>query len=221
MRRALIALLTVPLLFLVAVGCGSDSPSTSVDKVTVKGQEGKQPKVSFDKPLKASKTRSKVLKPGSGDKVTKGEHVVVNYVGVNGRTAKPFDSSWKNGQPVPFQMDETKTLKGFVKALVGKKVGSRVLMTIPPKDGYGKQGQSQAKIKGTDTLVFVVDVKKAYKPLPHAEGKRVSPPKGLAQVDTNKKGEPTGVTVPKGAKPPEKLTTAPLIKGDGAKIGKD
>ena len=31
-------------------------------------------------------------------------------------------------------------------------------MVVPPEDGYGKQGNPQAGIKGTDTLVFVVDV---------------------------------------------------------------
>jgi peptidylprolyl isomerase len=32
------------------------------------------------------------------------------------------------------------------------------MLVIPPSDGYGKTGNSQAGIKGTDTLVFVVDV---------------------------------------------------------------
>jgi predicted sulfurtransferase len=41
--------------------------------------------------------------------------------------------------------------------LVGKTVGSRVLMVVPPADGYGAAG-SPPKISGTDTLVFVVDI---------------------------------------------------------------
>ena len=43
----------------------------------------------------------------------------------------------------------------------GKKVGSRVLLVIPPADGYGKAG-SPPKIAGNDTLVFVVDILAAY-----------------------------------------------------------
>ena len=42
--------------------------------------------------------------------------------------------------------------------LVGAKVGSRMILAIPPADGYGKQGNPQAGIKGTDTLYFVVDI---------------------------------------------------------------
>ena len=33
-----------------------------------------------------------------------------------------------------------------------------MVLAIPPKEGYGKKGQPQAGIKGTDTLYFVVDI---------------------------------------------------------------
>ena len=42
--------------------------------------------------------------------------------------------------------------------LVGVPVGSRVMLVVPPKEGYGKTGQKSAGIKGTDTLVFVIDI---------------------------------------------------------------
>ena len=33
-----------------------------------------------------------------------------------------------------------------------------MLLVIPPAQGYGTAGSAQAGIKGTDTLVFVVDI---------------------------------------------------------------
>ena len=33
-----------------------------------------------------------------------------------------------------------------------------MILAIPPADGYGKKGNDQAGIKGTDTLYFVVDI---------------------------------------------------------------
>ena len=42
--------------------------------------------------------------------------------------------------------------------LEGRTVGSRVILEIPPADGYGKEGNPDAGIKGTDTLFFVVDI---------------------------------------------------------------
>ena len=55
-------------------------------------------------------------------------------------------------------------IPGWDKGLVGQTVGSRVLLVIPPGDAYGSAGQSQAGIKGTDTLVFVVDIISAVSP---------------------------------------------------------
>ena len=37
------------------------------------------------------------------------------------------------------------------------------MLSIPPAEGYGSAGQSAAGIKGTDTLVFVVDIIDALK----------------------------------------------------------
>ena len=49
-------------------------------------------------------------------------------------------------------------VKGWDQALVGQTVGSRVVMAIPPKLGYGAKGNKDAGIKGTDTLYFVIDI---------------------------------------------------------------
>jgi len=52
-------------------------------------------------------------------------------------------------------------IKAWDSQLVGQPVGSRVLLVVPPADGYGAAG-SPPKISGTDTLVFVVDILAAY-----------------------------------------------------------
>jgi peptidylprolyl isomerase len=49
-------------------------------------------------------------------------------------------------------------VKGFGAALVGQKVGSQVVAIIPPADGYGTSGSTDGTIKGTDTMVFVIDI---------------------------------------------------------------
>jgi peptidylprolyl isomerase len=97
---------------------------------------------------------------GTGVKVTKGQTLVVQYVGVIWRTGKTFDSSWTNGAPFGFTIGASpeQVIPGWDKGLIGQTVGSRVMLTIPPADGYGSSGQSEAGIKGTDTLVFVVDI---------------------------------------------------------------
>jgi peptidylprolyl isomerase len=109
---------------------------------------------------------SKVLIKGTGPAVAPGDTVVVQYVGVNWRTGQAFDSSWKRAQPFGFTIgaNPSQVIKGWDQGLDGQTVGSRVLLVIPPADGYGKAGSPQAGIKGSDTLVFVVDILGAFGP---------------------------------------------------------
>jgi peptidylprolyl isomerase len=109
---------------------------------------------------------AKTLIKGSGPKVAKGDFVVAQYIGYNWRTKKAFNSSWASGTPFGFVIAGAKeqVIPGWDKGLVGQTAGSRVLLSIPPGDGYGKAGSPQVGIKGTDTLVFVVDIIDAIHP---------------------------------------------------------
>ncbi|WP_375389278.1 FKBP-type peptidyl-prolyl cis-trans isomerase [uncultured Amnibacterium sp.] len=92
-------------------------------------------------------------KVGTGTTVKSGDTVTVQYQGVLWRTGAVFDQSWGRS---PTSFATTDVVKGFGKALVGAKVGSQVVAIIPPSEGYGSAGQGD--IKGTDTMVFVIDV---------------------------------------------------------------
>jgi peptidylprolyl isomerase len=114
------------------------------------------PKVAVTKDITApEQTMIGLLKQGDGTVVQSGDTVTLQYQGVNLRTGKVFDQSWGKG---PTQLSTTGVIPGFAKALVGQKVGSQVIVMIPPADGYGSSGQSAAGIEGTDTLIFVIDI---------------------------------------------------------------
>jgi peptidylprolyl isomerase len=113
------------------------------------------PTITVPKTTAPTKTEIADLKKGSGATVKSGDTVTVHYTGVIWDTGTVFDSSWTDGQPATFAT--TGVIPGFSKALVGQKVGSQVVAIIPPADGYGSAGSAPA-IKGTDTLVFVVDI---------------------------------------------------------------
>ena len=72
-------------------------------------------------------------------------------------TDKVFDESYSK-EPYPTPIGTGSVVKGWDQGLVGQTVGSRVLLVLPPAEGYGAAGNAQAGIKGTDTIVFVVDV---------------------------------------------------------------
>ena len=90
--------------------------------------------------------------------VQKGQTIFVRYLGEVYDGKKPFDENFSGDTPATFPIGVGQVIKGWDKTLVGQHVGSRVLLEIPPKDGYGKKGKPEAGIKGTDTLYFVVDI---------------------------------------------------------------
>ena len=146
---------------------GTHVSSGGGDLPTVSAAQGSAPKVTIPKGVTPPTTLvTKTLIKGSGPVVTKGEFVVVQYTGVNWRTGQVFDSSWERSLPYSFKIgaSPSQVIPGWDQGLVGQTVGSRVLLVIPPKDAYGSAGQSQAGIKGTDTLVFVVDIISAVSP---------------------------------------------------------
>jgi peptidylprolyl isomerase len=99
---------------------------------------------------------------GAGPVVQAGDTIVVHYTGVLWGSDKTFDSSWKRGSPVEFQIGTGAVIAGWDEGLVGQTVGSQVLLVVPPDKGYGESGNASGGISGTDTLVFVVDVLDAY-----------------------------------------------------------
>ena len=127
---------------------------------TVSAKSGTAPTLAFPSSTPPSALVTKTLVKGSGPKVAKGDYVIAQYVGYIWRTKKVFGSSWSSGAPFGFVIGASpeQVIPGWDKGLVGQTAGSRVMLSIPPAEGYGKSGASQAGIKGNDTLVFVVDI---------------------------------------------------------------
>ena len=95
---------------------------------------------------------------GTGPVVKAGQTVTVHYKGAIWRDGSVFDASWKRKQTAQFSIGTGQVIAGWDTGIVGQRVGSQVLLVIPPDQGYGSTGQASAGIKGTDTLVFVVDI---------------------------------------------------------------
>lgn len=96
-----------------------------------------------------------VLKEGDGIPVENGDTTLLQYYGYGWESGESFDSSWANGAPI--QIEGNTYVEGFVQALAGQKVGSQVLVVIPPALGYGEGEINDADLQG-QTLVFVIDI---------------------------------------------------------------
>jgi peptidylprolyl isomerase len=123
------------------------------------GAVGKGTTITIPKTAAPKTLVAQDLIAGTGPVVKKGQYITVQYTGVLWRTGKEFDSSWSRSQPWATPIGAKAVVTGWDLGLVGQRVGSRVLLVIPPADAYLKSGApTGSPIQKTDTLVFVVDI---------------------------------------------------------------
>jgi len=204
-----------------APDAGSSAGSAATTSgIIVAGAYGTTPTVTIPATAAPTQLTQQTLVEGTGATIAAGDTLVANYVGETW-AAKPnvFDSSFSRGAPAGFVIGTGQVIPGWDKTLVGKKVGSRVVLTIPPADGYGTSGNSQAGISSTDTLVFVVDLVATYKPDASAPGTIDSamPSAGWPKI-TNTPATPPTITSVAGVTAPEAPTSKLLVKGGGAEL---
>ncbi|WP_139983378.1 FKBP-type peptidyl-prolyl cis-trans isomerase [Nocardioides litoris] len=109
------------------------------------------------KPAADDELVSAELRQGTGEAVQKGDLIVADYIGQVFDGAEPFDSSFgADREPISTPIGLGNVVAGWDEVLVGKKVGSRVIMRIPPAKGYAEQ--EQPGIPKNSTLYFVVDI---------------------------------------------------------------
>ncbi|WP_274556319.1 FKBP-type peptidyl-prolyl cis-trans isomerase [Streptomyces spiramyceticus] len=118
--------------------------------------DGKAPKVTVpEKSDPPKKLVSSYVLESDGAKVKDTDTVTVAYQGLIWKGAKLFDSTYAQGTTQQFALPQV-TVKGLKDGLIGKKVGSRVLLVIPPDQAFGDKKQDA--IPANSTLVFQVDI---------------------------------------------------------------
>lgn len=228
-RRGRAALAIAAALLVVVSACSSSSsPGKKVSATkmptgtalfpTVQGGYGTKPTLTFAKANPSKSLQVKVLSEGTGPVVVKGQLLIADYLGQIWR-GKVFDNSYDRKEPIATPIGTGQVIKGWDLGLVGKKVGSRVLLVVPPADGYGSAGSAGAGIKGTDTLAFVIDIVATYSSTDTGDPKAVVQPVSTAPVTvTGALGARPTIKVAKGAAVPKTAKTVVLAKSTGAPI---
>lgn len=237
MRRRLAAALIVPALMLTAACGGGDdsgkkkasaSPSAAASQPevpkavasadpmpTVKGEAGQKAEITVPKGDPSGKFVVTTLKEGSGPEIKKDDLVVTKYTGKIWKSGKDLTGSYdKDGAPLVVPAGSQTIVPMFSESVLGKKVGSRVLVVAPPEAAFGAQGQPQLGVGPTDNLIFVLDID-AIMPK-KAEGSQAPIPSDLPQVKADK-DEAATITVPKND-PPKELVSKVLIEGKGPEV---
>jgi hypothetical protein len=126
-----------------------------------------QPGISVPAESPPKKTRIAALKLGDGAKVKKDDLVVAHSTAIVwGADAVLEDTStWTSGVPSTLVVSDDRTgagagvLPGLAKALTGARVGSQLLVVVPPgKDSFDDSATLPAGVAAGDTLVYVIDV---------------------------------------------------------------
>lgn len=222
-RRVLPALLAGALA-LGLTACGDDpSPEESSSdgvfaNVSVEGEPGTAPEVTFDGRVEVDELTSEVLTEGDGDEVASGDKVTAHIWIGNGYTEKQAYSTYDEGSPQTLTVDEEQLSEVFLEGFEGHTIGSRVMVAAPAEDAFGEAGNPQLGIGNKDTILVIVDLVEMYQ-----EPTPTDVPQAKMPTVVEKGGEPVRLDF-KGLPEPKKdgeLLRTVLTKGKGEKISVD
>lgn len=94
------------------------------------------------------------LTVGSGTEVKAGDRLRVHYKGTLAQTGAKFDSSYDNGEPIEFVLDNL--IEGWKQGIPGMKEGGKRRLVIPAAMGYGDQ--VLPGIPANSDLVFDIEL---------------------------------------------------------------
>lgn len=189
--------MAVPVLVgLLLAACGVGAPV--LPDITVTGDVGGAPTVTYLTPLTPDKTFRRTIWPGTGAELVEGAPVLIDFWLENATDASLVKESYSTS-PTPRMLTTEDLGTDLYETLKGQRVGARLLQVAPGGAG------------GDYPTVTVLDV------LPtRAEGEPVPPDPALPVVAEGSDG---GVTLtPTGTPPPTGLTVQPLVRGSGAQV---
>jgi peptidylprolyl isomerase len=121
---------------------------------TVAAAKDGTPQITVPKTDPPTTLQVQPLIKGAGKKVGENDQVTFDYRWVRWSDGKLLEESY-SGEPATAALSGL--LPGMVKGLTGQTVGSRVLLVIPPAEGY-PDGNPTPSVAPQETLVMVVDL---------------------------------------------------------------
>lgn len=211
--------------------CVATPSGTHAESVKVKGDFGKEPKVTMPASFEVKKTERTVLIKGKGDGAVAGQTVTANYAVYNAATGVPVlldgANTWVEA---PFVANDAlkSTFPGLFDTLMCSRAGERIVSAVPASELFGENGPNFG-VGATDTVVFVLDVSKVADTVAPTSAPDATPeaPQPLSlptpapwtdnvpTVDLS--GAVPVVTIPKTA-PPAELQLKVIKEGTGAVV---
>jgi len=105
------------------------------------------------------------LESGAGEPAEIGDTVVVHVLLVRGDNEVVLLNSWEESDVVKVPLGENRAipgLDGLFEGLEGARVGSRLVIAMPPEDAFGEEGNPTLGLPAGTDLIAVVDVVGIY-----------------------------------------------------------
>lgn len=200
-RAATVLTALVGLVGLVGILAACSEPILSTDPdITVSGDAGGTPTLTYVAPLSVDHTYRRTVWPGTGPALVDDGPVLLRYWVEDGSTASLVSENYSTS-PVPQVLSKSDLGADLYGTLEGQHVGARLLQVTPAGDDT----------KESYPAVTVVDV------LPtRADGPAVAPKEGLPAVTLAGNGAPT--ITPTGTDPPTSLVIQALLRGSGRQV---
>jgi peptidylprolyl isomerase len=211
---------------LVLTSCGDDSDAEEpfpgagktadrLDAVTISGDVGTAPEVTWKSAMDAGKIETETLTEGDGEPL-KGQDDVLAHLWIgNGFSQKEVFSTYTDQRAELLTVNNQ--LPEFLAGIRDAKLGSRLAVTASAEEAFGPAGNSQLGIGNKDTVLVVIDL--VSKVLDKPEGER-SPYPDWMPIPKFKKGTVTGFDFEGVPEPTDDLRRVQLIKGTGPRVKK-
>ena len=196
-RRAVAGLLALALGVLAA--CSNVSGPTD-PQITVSGDAGGTPTLTYVSPLVVDHAYRKTIWPGTGPALVDGGPVLLRYWVEDGSTAALVSENYSTA-PVSQLLTKQDLGEDLYTTLRGQHVGARLLQVTPP-------GSSAKSSYPTVTVIDVLPTR--------AQGPAVPPKAGLPAVTLTADGVPSVTAT--GTDPPTDLVIQPLLRGSGRQV---
>lgn len=220
--RRRLAAAALPLVALLAAGCGARNATLPASMPRVSGPVGHKPVVSVPAVAPSAQPRWKVLIDGDGPVIRPGQVVIANVDVKVWQGDRDLLNTYDVQQPTTIALDGQHVARTWDAALIGRRAGSRVLLVSPATLGFGPGGMAPVGVSPSDTLIDVFDIIGGYDPAAQAAGTPVAVPQaaGGARLPlvSSRPGQAPLISVAAGATPPTRLVAETLLQGSGPAV---
>jgi peptidylprolyl isomerase len=183
--------------------------------VSISGDVGSEPKVTWKGEMSAGKVETKTLTKGDGDAL-KGQDRVLAHLWIgNGYSQQTAFSTYEDKKAELLTVDNQ--LPEFLAGVRDATIGSRLAVTASAEEAFGATGNSQLGIANKDTVLVIVDLVSPVQDKP--EGERGEYPDWMP-TPTFTKGVITGFDFASAPDPTDDLRKVQLIMGTGPRVKK-